>query len=57
MNKNKQIKEKARGKSIALKILLCMVAMVFMVVAAVLDAPWLCTPSVLSLAVAVMLDE
>ena len=56
-NKHNKHKIKVSTKSILIKILICVVATAFTVIAAMLDNPWLCVPALAALAVGVIFDE
>lgn len=57
MKRDNKVKEKAKVRSTLLKIVVCVLAMAFTSIAAMLDNPWLCAPAILILAIGVMLDD
>ena len=57
MNKNKKIRENKSAVKTLVKILICLFATAFTVLAAVFDTPLLCLSTVLLMAIAVMLDD
>lgn len=57
MNKNKKIRENKSAVKTLVKILICVLATAFTTMAAVFDTPLLCLPTVLLIAIAVLLDD